>query len=105
MAGHLGLTTSAFTRTYCEKTNGAWHLREETGKPDCQFLRGKRCGIYEARPEQCRTWPFWPEVMNAKRWNDDVKSFCPGVGKGRLWTAKEILAVLDSQKTWSERLG
>ncbi|MCK4564824.1 MAG: YkgJ family cysteine cluster protein [Verrucomicrobia bacterium] len=24
----------------------------------CAFLEGDRCSIYEARPEQCRTFPF-----------------------------------------------
>lgn len=105
MAKHLGLTTATFTRTYCEKTNGAWHLIEKKGQPDCRFLKDKRCGIYEARPEQCRSWPFWPEVMGAKQWTKDVKSFCPGVGKGRVWSAEEIMAILDSQKTWNQRLG
>ena len=29
-------------------------------RPDgsCSFLDGDRCGIYEARPEQCRSFPF-----------------------------------------------
>ncbi len=24
----------------------------------CAFLQGDRCAVYEARPEQCRTFPF-----------------------------------------------
>lgn len=24
----------------------------------CLFLEGSRCSVYEARPEQCRTFPF-----------------------------------------------
>lgn len=88
------LSTSAFTKKYCSKHNGIWHLNEDPKNPDCSFLINKRCSVYEARPTQCRTWPFWPEVMNAKSWQKDVASFCPGVGKGTLHTAKEIEAVM-----------
>jgi Fe-S-cluster containining protein len=70
-------------------TDGIWHLKELDSE-SCQFLRDKKCSIYEARPTQCRTWPFWPEVLNAKCWDKEVASFCPGVGKGRLWTPEEI---------------
>jgi hypothetical protein len=82
IAHYLGISTSSFTRKYCAKYHGAYHLNEDLKNPDCLFLKGKRCGIYEARPIQCRTWPFWPEVMNAKTWKKEVVSFCPGVGKG-----------------------
>jgi Fe-S-cluster containining protein len=98
MARHLGMTTSAFVRKHCEKTNGAWHLIEDPKNPDCRFLKGKSCGVYEGRPTQCRTWPFWPEVMSAKSWKKEVVSFCPGVGKGPLISAKKIQEQLDEQK-------
>lgn len=86
------ITTTKFTRTYCDKTGGYFHLKHP--EKDCSFLEGKRCGVYEARPAQCRTWPFWPENMNARAWKRDVVAFCPGVGKGRLYTAKEISGLL-----------
>ena len=89
-AKHLGITVPAFQKKYCEQTKGLWHLREDKAKPDCMFLLEKRCSVYEARPNQCRTWPFWPEVMNAKAWKSEVASFCPGVGKGRVHTKEEI---------------
>lgn len=105
MAKVLGLSTAEFTRKYCEKTGGTWHLRERPENPDCLFLEGKRCGVYEGRPQQCRTWPFWPEVMSAKAWAKDVKSFCPGVGKGRVWSGDEIEASIRAQIEWDRELG
>lgn len=101
----LNMRVSDFTKKYCEKTGGVWHLIEEKGKPDCLFLEGKRCGIYEARPSQCRTWPFWPEVMNAKSWQKDVVEFCPGVGKGRVVSGDEIEAILNAQIHSEKHLG
>jgi len=87
-ARHFKISTLSFTRRYCSKTDGHFHLKRITGP--CEFLEGKSCSVYEARPAQCRTWPFWPENMNARTWNREVRTFCPGVGKGRLHTAAEI---------------
>lgn len=97
LARHFGLTTVAFTRQYCERGGGHVYLKQPD-RTECRFLEGNRCGVYEARPIQCRTWPFWPEVMAPKAWSKEVKSFCPGVGKGRLHTAAEIEAVLETQR-------
>ncbi|MBL7669391.1 MAG: YkgJ family cysteine cluster protein [Bdellovibrionaceae bacterium] len=91
------LTTSSFTKKYCEKRSGIWHIKERRDNPDCLFLSGKKCGVYLARPTQCRTWPFWPEVMEAKAWKKEVVSFCPGVGHGKIHSAKEIKKTLQEQ--------
>jgi Fe-S-cluster containining protein len=97
IARHLKISTAEFTRTYCDRQGSAYHLKEDSKNPNCLFLREKRCGIYEARPVQCRTWPFWPEVMNPKTWAIEVAGFCPGVGKGPVISAEEIRRQLDEQ--------
>jgi Fe-S-cluster containining protein len=100
------MRTSDFTRKFCEKTGGIWHLKEDPKNPDCLFLKDKSCSVYEARPAQCRTWPFWPEVMNAKAWSKDVKSFCPGVGRGPVIPAEkiehQIREQIQSEKGWGK---
>ncbi len=96
MARALGLETSTFTRRYCEMTEELWHLKDP--QKDCVFLRGTRCRVYRGRPTQCRTWPFWPEAMNARVWSREVRGFCPGVGKGRLYTKAEIEKRLRQQQ-------
>jgi Fe-S-cluster containining protein len=98
MAKTLGLSTQQFTKKYCVKQeDGLYHLIDgEEGR--CFFLEDKRCGVYEGRPTQCRTWPFWPEVMNAKTWQREVAQFCPGVGQGKLWSKEEIKAQLQIQE-------
>ncbi len=97
-ARHFRLTTTQFTRRHCAKTNGYFHLKEEPGAIACRFLKDNRCGVYQARPTQCRTWPFWPEVMGAKSWAREVAAFCPGVGKGPVHPAHEIASAIDAQK-------
>ncbi|MCX7977592.1 MAG: YkgJ family cysteine cluster protein [Bdellovibrionaceae bacterium] len=105
LAKHLQMTTAAFTRRFCEKTGGLWHLQESKSRPECLFLRERKCSVYPARPEQCRTWPFWPEVLKPKAWKKEVVGFCPGVGKGPLISAQEIEATLEADKKWRKELG
>ena len=104
-AKHLNISTAAFTRQYCDIKDGVWHLKEDPKNPDCMFLKNKRCSTYEARPTQCRTWPFWPEVMNPKSWKKEVASFCPGIGKGKLWTKEEIETIAAEDAENASRFG
>ena len=101
LAKQLQISTREFTRHYCQSEDGWFYIKPaatEVKKPDedhaCRFLDGKRCSVYEGRPAQCRTWPFWPENMRAKAWDREIVKFCPGVGKGRLYPADEIRALL-----------
>ena len=97
MAKSLNLTTRQFTKDYCKKADGIHHLIEgEQGR--CYFLEDNKCGVYEGRPTQCRTWPFWPEVMAAKVWKKEVAAYCPGIGKGKTWKADEIRKQLEIQE-------
>jgi hypothetical protein len=100
LADHFGLSPAQFKKQYCGTRDGHVFLNDLAEmQGDCMFLEnGNRCGVYEARPEHCRTWPFWPENMKAKTWRREIESFCPGIGKGRLHTREEIEAILKSQE-------
>ena len=84
------LSTKNFIKKHCSYTDGFLHLIEKKGRKNCQFLKNKRCTVYSARPTQCRTWPFWSENMNSKKWNSEIMSFCPGIGKGQIISQKII---------------
>jgi hypothetical protein len=48
----------------------------------CVFLEDGRetsCGIYPARPKQCRTWPFWPELLRSPETLREALRLCPGM--------------------------
>ena len=104
MAGVLKMKLKDFTKTYCELKDEVYRLKDGVTE-DCVFLKDKRCSVYEGRPTQCRTWPFWPEVMNARTWTDEVKAFCPGVGVGRTWTPAEVEAQLKDQTRSEDEYG
>jgi Fe-S-cluster containining protein len=54
------------------------------------FLEGGKCSIYEVRPTQCRTYPFWPAIVRAPQtWAKEGEQ-CPGIGKGEVVDANEI---------------
>jgi Fe-S-cluster containining protein len=68
---------------------------KEKANYDCIFWE-KGCSVYEARPLQCRTFPFWPSMLDsANSW--DVMT-CPGMGKGTLHTLEEIELSLARQR-------
>jgi len=89
-ANFMKLSINKFKKKYCDKTDGYTHLKETKKNRNCQFLNHKKCSVYIARPTQCRTWPFWKENMNSKKWNKELKKFCPGIGKGKLVTLESI---------------
>lgn len=93
LAAHLGVSVREVRRRYTRRIgSGQRSLIFPEGS--CVFLDGRRCGIYEARPRQCRTWPFWEENLDPGVWEKEVAAFCPGVGRGRLYTEEEIRAIL-----------
>ena len=101
IAQGLGLTLRRFRKQHTYRVLGQWRsLRFPDGR--CTFLRDRQCSIYETRPQQCRTWPFWEENLDPQVWQDDVALFCPGVGRGRLYTAEEIEAAMSGDEDVSE---
>jgi Fe-S-cluster containining protein len=71
---------------------------------DCTFLDRQTmpgravCSIYEDRPTQCRTWPFWPENIRTSRdWNAARRRTpCPGMGQGRIVPLEQIRVQRDA---------
>jgi len=100
LAAHLGLSERAFRRRFARRLSGAWSLveRRTAHGYDCIFLDRETqpgravCAVYESRPTQCRTWPFWPEnVASPEAWASAKGATpCPGMGRGNVVTVEEI---------------
>lgn len=46
----------------------------------CALLVGKNeCSVYDARPEHCRAFPYWPSVMTDRAAFESARSTCPGI--------------------------
>jgi len=75
----LFLTVLEFENLYIDEEDheGKW-IRVTRRRP-CPFLREGTCAIHGAKPEQCRSFPFWPEIMeNRETWNRRART-CPGM--------------------------
>jgi len=84
-------STSEFEQLYVRNIGMRKSLREFPSG-DCVFFDGqtRRCRVYEARPRQCRSWPFWNSNIRAHQDWQRTCEVCPGSGKGRLYSLGEI---------------
>jgi uncharacterized protein len=70
--------------------NGERSLREKANG-DCVFYdQAVGCTVYEARPAQCRTWPFWESNIKTPAAWQHTCEICPGSGQGDLIPPEEI---------------
>ena len=84
----LGVSTDLFTENYLRLINGRISLLEHDNGDCVMYDNG--CKIYETRPRQCKTFPFWSSnLKNKTEWEEQEKT-CPGIGKGKLYTPEEI---------------
>ncbi len=80
LADHLELNRREFLSRYTVREDEYVMLRMD--EPECLFLGEDGCTVYEARPIQCRTFPFWEENLKSRvRWKQ-LARFCPGIGQG-----------------------
>ena len=91
MAAFLKVTPAAFKRLYVRRVGQKLSLVERKNY-DCVFLEGKKCTLYGHRPKQCRTFPFWPHLLNEKAWKEAATT-CEGIGEGPLLSKEEIEAI------------
>lgn len=93
---HLGVDALEFSSRCLRLIDNRLSLTERSNY-DCILLRDHKCSVYPVRPLQCRTFPFWPELMdNELRWAE-ATAFCPGAGKGRLYTEEEIERIMEGK--------
>lgn len=99
MAARLGLSEEDFSRRYARRLWRGISLKEKPNY-DCVLLDGGgRCTVYEIRPVQCRTWPFWPTNLIAPRAWEQAARRCPGMGQGPLYRYEQIEALRMEMQT------
>ncbi len=86
IAEHLGREDGKLRKEEVRRVGFRHSLTEKPGG-DCVFLKregGKAlCSIYPVRPVQCRTWPFWDELLKSRRAWDEASQNCPGMNHGQ----------------------
>lgn len=80
IAGHLEMETTRFIKDYLRKIGYRFTIKELKKEDNyaCVFFdtRKNGCLIYTVRPEQCRTFPFWPYYRTHVC---ELLEECPGV--------------------------
>jgi Fe-S-cluster containining protein len=91
LARRLKLPVEEFERKFVREV-GVRRTLKELKNYDCVFLDGetRKCTVYEDRPRQCRTWPFWnSNVKSPEAW-EQTCAVCPGAGHGKLHSIEVI---------------
>jgi Fe-S-cluster containining protein len=91
LSAAVGMRVEEFESRYVRRVRARRSL-VELANGDCVFFdnAARRCSVYEARPHQCRTWPFWESnVRTPGAWRDVCKA-CPGSGVGPVVPLEEI---------------
>lgn len=97
-AAHLKLSAEEFEQRYVYRTRHQRRLRKPRGS-QCTFLTINGCGIHQAKPTQCRLFPFWPHLVESRaEWAKTAK-WCPGIGQGELVQIGEALERAEEMRT------
>ncbi len=81
LAQYLNLSIQETVDKYLFKAKYKYSIKEKQISKDsfaCVFfdLDKKQCSIYDARPKQCKTFPFWDYFKDKI---DEVKDECPAI--------------------------
>lgn len=76
LAALEGISPEEYVSGYCQEDEFDGTFLKDT---PCRYLEGKRCGIYENRPGQCRKFPYTGEKgFTSRLWGIlDFYGICP----------------------------
>jgi len=79
LAEHFHLTVEKFAQKHTRLVDGTYALLDRPLSHDCIFLQDNKCSAYEARPTQCRTFPWWIQhLREPSDWEEAAKR-CEGI--------------------------
>ena len=92
LAALMNQTVDEFENMYVRKIGVRKSLKELPVSFDCVFFDNetRKCQVYDARPRQCRTWPFWDSNVKTREHWERTCDACPGSGTGKLYSLGEI---------------
>lgn len=91
LADELSISFEEFEKVYVRQVGIRRSLREFPNG-DCVFFdtEQRNCQVYNARPKQCRTWPFWDSNLKSPEAWQQTCEVCPGSGRGKLYQLDDI---------------
>ena len=80
IAAYLNISVDEFSRRYLRQRDGRYALVEMKSRNyDCIFLKDFKCLIYQVRPKQCRTFPWWKENLTSEESWKEAAQRCEGI--------------------------
>ena len=79
LARKLDMSLDDFGRRYLRAVGARYALLENSVTGDCVFYRDGACTVYDARPRQCRAFPFWPEHLRSRESWAAAARECEGI--------------------------
>jgi len=79
LAAEVGLDLDGFGRRYLRRVGERYALLETPRDGACVFLEGDHCGVYAARPSQCRHFPFWESHLASEATWSAAARECEGI--------------------------
>ncbi|MDR2444580.1 MAG: YkgJ family cysteine cluster protein [Spirochaetaceae bacterium] len=101
IAKKLDMPHHEFIQVYCrwiDWDGGARLSLKEKTSLDCIFWKDG-CLIYEARPVQCRTYPFWESMLGSEEVWLCTTEECPGAGSGSLVSGEYIESCMELERS------
>jgi uncharacterized protein len=99
---YSGLHLQVFLQMYVKKVDtgsGFWLSLREKPNNDCILWDSNGCTMYDARPIQCSTYPFWDGVIESNTvWSRESLD-CPGIDRGSIIVASDILERLQMNRS------
>lgn len=79
LAEHFSLSSEEFAANYTYKVDDKISLIDRPGTSACIFLKENQCSVYEARPTQCRTFPWWIHHLQTRQDWEEAGKRCEGI--------------------------
>lgn len=82
MAKFLNISVELFSKKYIRRRDNQFALiekKEFNGETACIFLKDKKCQVYQTRPMQCRTYPWWKENLTTEESWKLAAEQCEGI--------------------------
>ncbi|HEX5370751.1 MAG TPA: YkgJ family cysteine cluster protein [Dehalococcoidia bacterium] len=79
LARFFDIPAGRLVRRYTRLSKGRRVLNDGPSGEACVFLKDNACTVYEGRPTQCRTYPWWlRNIQDRESWQE-AAAFCEGI--------------------------
>jgi len=79
LSNHFKLELNQFQQKYTRYVDGQYALLDRPGSEDCIYLQDNKCTVYDARPIQCKTFPWWIHNLRGPKDWEEAASRCEGI--------------------------